>query len=64
MKKETRMEITSMTGKKSFRKARHGGMAARMVLAVIAGIGLFICAGLAQAIDIPPAACKPWRYEL
>ena len=52
MKKETRMEITSMTGKKSFRKARHG-MAARMVLAVIAGIGLFICAGLAQAIDIP-----------
>ena len=46
------MKTTSRTGKTSFRTARQG-TAARNVLAVIAGMGLLICAGLAQATDIP-----------
>jgi hypothetical protein len=45
------MEIIRMTGKMSFRRSRRS-KAARMVLVVIAGIGLLICAGQALAADV------------
>lgn len=47
MKNRAHMETNSRTVKTSFRKA------ARNVLAVVAGMGLLACAGLAQAADIP-----------
>jgi hypothetical protein len=51
MQNEASKEMGSTAGKTSFRKSKTG-TAARMVFAVLAGIGLLLCAGPAPAADV------------